>query len=71
MAFYDKGELDQAIADYTEAFRLKPDCAISALNRGIVYEIKGDKIGAIADYRRALEIDPNLSKAREKLERLA
>ena len=33
-AYEEKGEHDQAIADYTEAIRLKPDYAEAYYNRG-------------------------------------
>ena len=35
IAYGKKGEFDKAIADFTEAIRLKPDFAVAYLNRGI------------------------------------
>ncbi|MFC1597359.1 tetratricopeptide repeat protein [Planctomycetota bacterium] len=41
-AHFDKGELDEPIADYTEAIRLKPEDALAYSRRGSIYEMKGE-----------------------------
>ena len=51
-----QGDLDRAIADCTEAFRLDPKYAIAYYNRGVVNERKGDGIAAKADYDRAKQL---------------
>src|SRR5664279_4983909 len=56
--YRDKGELDHAIADYSEAIRLDPKVAIGLYNRGIVWRAKGDIGRAIADYSEAIRLDP-------------
>jgi Flp pilus assembly protein TadD len=52
------------------AVRLDPKVAQAYGNRGIAYERKGNPDRAIADFRQALEIDPNHQSSREALKRL-
>lgn len=40
--YYQNGEYDQAIADFSEAIRLDPTMAMAYSNRGAVYLYKGD-----------------------------
>jgi tetratricopeptide (TPR) repeat protein len=42
-------DFDSAIADFTEAIRLKPDCAEAYYCRGIAYKMMGEKYKAEAD----------------------
>jgi tetratricopeptide (TPR) repeat protein len=58
-AYYDKGDKDAAIADYSQAVKLDPNYAAAYYNRGIAYSAKGDKDAAIADYSQAVKLDPN------------
>jgi len=46
-------DYDQAIADFTETVRLKPDSAQAYFNRGIAYREKGDSERAKADFAAA------------------
>jgi tetratricopeptide (TPR) repeat protein len=48
-----KGDQDKAIADYTEAVRLKPENARAYFNRGIAYKAKGDLDKAEQDLTKA------------------
>jgi tetratricopeptide (TPR) repeat protein len=57
-----KKEHDKAIADYTEAIRLKPDYARAYYNRGLAYQRKEDGIRAKADLDKAISLDPLLGK---------
>lgn len=59
----DKGKLDQAIADYTEAIQLKPDLFVAYLNRGTAQRKKGEVDLAIADYTKAIELKADLFDA--------
>jgi tetratricopeptide (TPR) repeat protein len=55
----DKGDLDGALKDYTEAIRLKPDDATAYYNRGIARRAKGDPAStkaAIADFQKYLDL---------------
>ena len=59
IAYRHKGELDLAIADFTQALRLNPTHANAYISRGIAYDKKGDHDLAIADYTKVLELDPD------------
>src|SRR5580700_6796925 len=58
IAYRAKGDLDRAIADYTEAIRLDPNYDVAYQNRGRSYFAKRDYDHAIADYDQALRINP-------------
>ncbi|MEW6657433.1 MAG: tetratricopeptide repeat protein [Thermodesulfobacteriota bacterium] len=62
-AHLEKGHLDRAIADYTEAIQLKPDFFAAFLNRGTARRKKGEVDGAIADYTQAIRLKPDLYDA--------
>ena len=62
-AHLEKGNLDQAIADYTEAIRLKPDFFAAYLNRGTAQRKKGEVDPAIADYTKAIQLKADLYDA--------
>jgi tetratricopeptide (TPR) repeat protein len=59
VARQDKGDLDGAIQDYSEAIRLKPDYAIAFLSRGTARRVKGDLDGAIQDDNEAIHLKPD------------
>ena len=58
-----KGEYDQAIKDYSEAIKLKPDDAFAWYERGKAYAYKGDYDQAIKDYSKAIELKPDQAGA--------
>ena len=53
-----KGDDQRALADYSEAIRLKPD-AHALYNRGNIWASKKDYFRALADYSEAIRLDPN------------
>src|SRR5207302_1707573 len=57
-AYYLKGDLDPAIADFQQAIRLDPKDAVAFNNRGLTYQAKGDLDRAITDYNEAIRLDP-------------
>jgi len=57
------GDLDGAIADYTQALKLDPKLADAACDRGLARQAQGDLDGAIADYTEALKIKPKFTIA--------
>ncbi len=59
---YQKGEYDNAIADYTKAIEHKPDDVEAYYNRGFLYAEKGEYDCAIADYDKVIELNPNLAE---------
>jgi tetratricopeptide (TPR) repeat protein len=63
LAYGRKGDYDNAIADFDEAIRLKPNDAEAILGRGFAYEKKGDYDNAIKDFSKAIELEPNDAEA--------
>jgi lipoprotein NlpI len=59
IAYFDKGDHDRAIQDYTQALRLNPNFAAAFNNRGNAYAAKDDYDRAIQNYDQALRLDPN------------
>lgn len=57
-----KGNLDQAIADATEALRLDPNLVVALANRSSFYRDKGDLDRALVDLDRAIELAPTAAK---------
>jgi tetratricopeptide (TPR) repeat protein len=53
------GDLDRAIADYSEALRLNPANDTAFVNRGWAYSLMGQTDEAIADYTEALRHNPD------------
>jgi tetratricopeptide (TPR) repeat protein len=58
MAYLDKGDYDQAIADYSEAIRLDPKDEMPCRYRGIAYAYKGDNEKAITSLSMAIQVEP-------------
>jgi cytochrome c-type biogenesis protein CcmH/NrfG len=54
-----KGDYDLAIADYSEAIRLKPGFVEAYINRGYAYGQQRDYDKAIADYNEAVRLKPD------------
>jgi tetratricopeptide (TPR) repeat protein len=52
-----QGDLDRAVADYSEAIRLSPTNLVAYASRAIAYARKGDRDRAVADFRSAQRID--------------
>ena len=58
-----QGKLDEAIAEYREAIRLKPDYAEAHDNLGIALEARAKLDEAIAAYREAIRLKPDYAEA--------
>jgi len=58
VAYAQKGDPDNAIADFSEAVRLNPADGTVYFNRGIAYCGEGDLDRAIADFGQAIQRDP-------------
>ncbi len=58
------------MADYAKAIELNPNFAKAHYGRGLAYEKTGDRVKAIGDYRKVLEIDPSNQYAKEDLKRM-
>jgi tetratricopeptide (TPR) repeat protein len=62
-AYYNKGEKDWAIADFSKALKLNPNLAEVYNNRGAAYRKKGEYDQAIEDFNQTLKLNPNLADA--------
>jgi tetratricopeptide (TPR) repeat protein len=51
------GEVDSAIVALSEAIKIDPNNAFVYYNRGLTYSEKGDTVNAIADFKKALELN--------------
>ena len=65
-----KGNIDGAITDYTEAFRLDPRYALALYDRGRLREEQGDVAGAADDYACCLELAPDNAEFKQAVQRL-
>ena len=63
VALRRKKLFEQAIADYGEAIRLRPNYAFAYHNRGIAYQAMGKHSLAIVDHSQAIAFDPEYSNA--------
>jgi tetratricopeptide (TPR) repeat protein len=62
----EKGRFDQAIADFTQAIKLKPNDATLYDLRGVAYYAKGDNEKALADHEQAIKLDPKYARTSER-----
>ncbi len=58
-AYYEKGDIEKAIANYKKAISLNPHDDIFQYNLGVAYQEKGLYDLAISQYRKALNIKPD------------
>lgn len=58
------GDLDGAIADFSQAVRLKRDYTTAYYNRGTVYASTGNVRAALADYTQVIALKPNNAAVR-------
>jgi tetratricopeptide (TPR) repeat protein len=63
VAYRGKGQIERAIADYTQAIEINPRYANAYFSRGGTFETKGDHDRAIADFTKAIEINPQNADA--------
>src|SRR3954447_141167 len=57
-AYWEKSDLDRALADYNQAIRADKTYATAYANRGLVWRDKSELDRAIADFTEALRINP-------------
>src|SRR5919199_4295894 len=62
-AYRYRGDTERAIADYSEAIRLKLDYALVFYNRGDAYANKSKYDHAIADFSEAIRLKPDDASA--------
>ncbi len=63
VASFRRGEVDKAIADFTEAIRLNPNGVSAYVNRAHASASKGQLELALADCNTAIQLDPKLAGA--------
>jgi tetratricopeptide (TPR) repeat protein len=56
IARQQKGEHAAAIADFTKAIELNPDCVQAYASRGVSKDAQGDTAGAKSDYSKSIQI---------------
>lgn len=59
VAYYKNTDYAHAVADYSAAIKLSPDCGRCFNNRGMARNQTGDYDGAIADFTAALQYEQN------------
>jgi predicted AlkP superfamily phosphohydrolase/phosphomutase/Flp pilus assembly protein TadD len=64
------GRYDESLRHLNEAIRLEPLNAEAYHNRAVIYERKGNRDAAIAEYRTALRYDPQYQPSQAALARL-
>lgn len=66
-AFFKKGQSDEAIRQFQEAIRLKPDFANAHYNLGLALDEKGQTDQAINQYQETLRLTPDYAEAHNNL----
>jgi tetratricopeptide (TPR) repeat protein len=57
-AYFDAGDNDSAIGNYTAAIRIDPKYATAVNNRAYAYMAKGDLDRALADSKKTIQLEP-------------
>lgn len=66
-AHQDKGNFDEAIAQYKIAIKIRPDYSKAYYNLGLISDQKGEKREAIDYYRKAISLKPDLAPSHYNL----
>jgi tetratricopeptide (TPR) repeat protein len=61
-ALLQLGKFDEALSAYDESIYRQPDMGVTYANRGILKDRMGDYEGALADYRKALALEPEVAE---------
>lgn len=61
-SYFEKGEFDSAIINYSKALLLKSDHAEAYNNRGLAYSEKGDYVQAVSDLDKAIKLKPDAAR---------
>ena len=70
LTYLKAGKATQGLSDAERALQLSPNSAFALNARGQILEALGRRQDAIADFRQALAIDPNIEDSRDGLRRL-
>lgn len=63
IAYYEEGQNDLAISDWSKAIEINPKFAEAYYNRGLAYYLKGEPVLAISDFNKAIEANPDYAEA--------
>ena len=69
VAFYQQGRAVEAIRQFQEVIRLKPDHAQAHNNLGAALGLQGQTDEAIRQFQEAVRLKPDYAEARKNLER--
>ena len=61
---FERGQAEEALAEYNEAIRLDPNFAVAYFNRGQTYFALGQPEKAIQDYAEAIRLNPGRARVR-------
>ena len=61
---FERGQADEALAEYNEAIRLDPNFAVAYFNRGQTYFVLGQPQQAVQDYAEAIRLNPDRAQVR-------
>jgi tetratricopeptide (TPR) repeat protein/mono/diheme cytochrome c family protein len=67
LLYQDIGNLDKAVAHFTESLRIKPKSAAAQYNLGTTLLARGNSDAAIAHFREALQVQPDYTAAHNNL----
>ncbi len=67
LALGARGHIDEAISEFQEAIRLKPDFAKAHNNLGTALGMKGQNAEAISEFQEAIRLAPNFAEAHYNL----
>jgi tetratricopeptide (TPR) repeat protein len=62
-AYYSKGQLDLALADFDQAINMKPASALTLANRGYIYLRHSQFDRAMEDFNMAIRLQPDFAPA--------
>jgi tetratricopeptide (TPR) repeat protein len=68
LAHRKRDELNEAVADYSQAIRLDPKYVPAYANRGYVFYMLKDYDSALVDFDKILELDPQNTDAKKSRE---
>ena len=61
---FERGQAEEALAEYNESLRLDPNFAVAYFNRGQTYFALGQPQKAVQDYAEAIRLNPDRAQVR-------
>ena len=69
LALFQKGQVDDAVAQYQKALEIDPNSFVTHSNLGLVLFQKGEPDEAITQFREALRLKSNFRPAQDSLDK--